>query len=212
MRKILIVLLSLCPMWTWAIEEPFIAAPFYKKNISLEVFKENPRQYFRSESAFDLLVDYVGDEIGQEISDAEFIALMRSDRVRARECPTTEEITTGAYDGGEFSWLNRFCREGEQITQTQVGERWLDLFSLNCLNAVEDKVPVPVPPPVVVNPPPMSQAKVRRKEFSSTSTPQSEFLSPTFVQTCYIDHFTPGIFLQGGQGVQSRGYINSSNN
>jgi hypothetical protein len=122
-------------------EQPFITAKFYKKNISLEQFRENTRSYFRSEAAFDLIVDYTADEIGQKLSDSEFIALMRSDQVRTREC--IGSITTGSLLGNQFNWFTRECRYGELIVQAKVGDRWIDLFSLNCLNAVEDQTPVP---------------------------------------------------------------------
>jgi hypothetical protein len=124
-------------------EQPFITAAHYKKNISLEKFQGNPRSFFRSEAAFDLIVDYVGDEIGQKLTDAEFVALMRSDQVRTRSC--TGSINTGALAGNQFSWFVRKCRPGEEIIQVLVDEnddRWIDVISLNCLNAVEDQTPV----------------------------------------------------------------------
>ena len=144
-------------------EQPFIKAQFYKKNISLEQFRTSPRSYFRSEAAFDLIVDYVGDEIGQKLTDSEFIALMRSDRVQTRAC--TGSITTGSFAKDQFHWFDRACRAGERIVQALVGDRWIDLFSLNCLNGVEDKTPVPppsnkLPPPNIVYAPPQYTQKM----------------------------------------------------
>tara|TARA_B100002051_G_scaffold276812_1_gene328774 strand:- start:8540 stop:9271 length:732 start_codon:yes stop_codon:yes gene_type:complete len=124
---------------------PFIKYKWYKKNISFELFRVNPRGFFRSERAFDLIVDYVRDETGfTELGDEEFNALMLDDNyVQVRNCPTSERINTGAYKPPEFDWFPRDCRTGEQIVQVKVDGVWKDMFSLSCLNAVEDKTPVP---------------------------------------------------------------------
>lgn len=139
-------------------EQPFITAAHYKKNISLAEFRVNPRSFFRSEAAFDLIVDYVGGEIGQKLTGSQFVALMRSDQVRVRDCAVSEKINTGALAGNQFHWIVRNCRQGEQIVQVLVNGRWIDVISLNCLNAVEDQTPVPppaaTPPPAAYNPPP----------------------------------------------------------
>ncbi len=129
---------------------PFIKAEYWKKNISLQQLRENPRQYFRSERAFDLLVEYVSGEIGQPLMGSQFIALIRSDQVGVRNCPMSEQITTGFIRGNEFDWQNRNCRKGEQIVYYLLEGRRIDLFSLNCLNGVEDKTPV-LPPTQAVN-------------------------------------------------------------
>ena len=99
------------------------------------------------EAAFNLLRDYVGSEINQELTSAEFIALLRSDEyVVVRDCSMNESINTGGlYWNGqswEFSWFVRSCRAGEQIIQFKLGNQRIDLISLNCLNAVEPKVTV----------------------------------------------------------------------
>ena len=127
--------------------QPFITAEHYMDNISLDKFRSNPRSYFRSEAAFNLLRDYVGSEINQELTSAEFIALLRSDEyVVVRDCSMNESINTGGlYWNGqswEFSWFVRSCRAGEQIIQFKLGNQRIDLISLNCLNAVEPKVTV----------------------------------------------------------------------
>lgn len=141
------------------VEQPFITAKFYKQNISLEQFRVNPRSYFRSEAAFDLIVDYVGDEIGQPLTSSQFFALVRSEQVKVRDCAAGESINTGALAGNQFHWFVRSCRAGEQILQVQVNSKWIDVVSLNCLNAVEDKTPVLSPlltpvPSVVLSPRP----------------------------------------------------------
>lgn len=153
-----------------AAEQPFITAKFYKTNISLEQFRTSPRSYFRSEAAFDLIVDYVGDEIGQKLTDSEFIALMRSDRVKTRAC--TGSITTGSFAKNQFHWFDRACRSGELIVQALVGDRWIDLFSLNCLNAVEDRTPVP-PPPNILPPPNIVYVPPQQMQKIITVTPMS---------------------------------------
>lgn len=128
---------------------PFMAAEYYQRNISLKEFNENPRLYFRSEAAFDLLVDFIADEIGRPLTGREFIALMRSDKVLVRDCSAAETLTTGALrqedSGLDFYWFSRTCRPGEQIVQLKIDKSVVDLFSLNCLNAVEEKMPVAVP-------------------------------------------------------------------
>jgi hypothetical protein len=125
---------------------PFIKAEHHKQNISLSEFRKNPRGYFRSDSAFNLLVGYVEQETSVAFSNSEFTALIRDDaQVRTRNCPTDEEINTGALEGDQFFWFERECRDGEQIVQLFFDDHWIDLFSLNCLNAVEDKTPVPTP-------------------------------------------------------------------
>ncbi len=128
------------------VEQPFITAAHYKKNISLTQWRSNIRGYFRSEAAFDLIVDYVGDEIGRPLSGSEFIALMRDEtQTRVRDCGPNESINTGALAGNQFHWFDRMCRSGEQIVQVLVNGKWIDVISLNCLNAVEDKTPAPAP-------------------------------------------------------------------
>lgn len=155
-RLILFVLIVLFGSHVEAKEDnvdPFIKKEFYKQNLPMEQFQSNPRGYFRSEAAFNLLTGFVGKEAGVSLTSAEFIALMNSDQVRIRDCPTSEKINTGAFEVDQFHWFERDCRSGEQIVQVKLGDRWKDVFSLNCLNAVEDKTPVPPPiltPPTVV--------------------------------------------------------------
>lgn len=135
--------------------QPFITAADYQKNISLKDFRVNPRGYFVNESAFRLIVKYVGDEIGQPLSAAQFVALVKSNQVRVRSCAASESINTGALSGDQFHWFTRGCRQGEEIVQVLATGRWIDVISLNCLNAVEDPTPVPPPntPLLVSNPP-----------------------------------------------------------
>lgn len=148
----LAALVALCSISTPATAQegrgqPFITAAHYKANITIEEFRANPRSYFRSEAAFDLIVDYVGDEIGVDnLTDAQFIALVRDgSRTRVRDCAAGERINTGALAGSQFHWFVRGCRSGEQIVETLVNGVWIDLFSLGCLNAVEDSDPVAPP-------------------------------------------------------------------
>lgn len=154
-------------------EQPFFKAEFYKKNITLEEFRVNPRNFFRSEAAFDLIVDYVGGEIGQPLTGSQFVALVRSDQVRVRDCPGSEKINTGALAVNQFHWFVRACRSGEQILQVMVKDRWIDVMSLNCGNANEDQTPVPPPmltyvppPPVFTAPPPPQVTMTYREGFS----------------------------------------------
>jgi hypothetical protein len=142
-QVVLMVLLIFGPLQAVAAEGvvPFIKAEYYMKNITLEQFRVNPRSYFRSESAFDLLADFVGGEIGlPDLTNAEFIALLNDDsQVRTRSCSTEESINTGALQDDGFNWFERACRSGEEIVQIKFADVWVDVFSLNCLNAVEDK-------------------------------------------------------------------------
>lgn len=149
--------------------QPFITAAYYQKNITLDQFKVNPRSYFRSEDAFRLIVRYVGDEIGKpDLTAAEFIALMRDDtQTQVRACAVGERINTGAYEGGQFHWFIRSCRPGEKIVQV----RGKDMFSLNCLNAVEDKTPAPPPRFTYVTPPPPIAPQLPQKTVTVVTTP-----------------------------------------
>jgi hypothetical protein len=125
---------------------PFIKDKFWKQNISMKEFRQSPRNYFRSEAAFHLLRDYVSDEIGVRLSSAEFIALIRDDnRINVVNCFPSEALNVGALKGNQFDWVQRWCREGEQIVQIFYEDQWRDVFSLSCLNAVEDKTPVDPP-------------------------------------------------------------------
>jgi hypothetical protein len=156
--------------------EPFIKAEYWKDNISFSSFQKSPRSYFRSERAFDLLVGYVSDEIGKPLTGSQFTALMRSDQVRTRTCPTSEKIMTGFLRGNDFDWEARYCRAGEAIVQYNLGGRWIDLFSLNCLNAVEDQTPVPPPPPAMtyrmeVPPPPPMPVRQRQRSTQVWQSP-----------------------------------------
>lgn len=179
-------------------EQPFITAKFYKKNISLEQFRVNPRSYFRSEAAFDLIVDYVGDEIGQNLSGSQFVALMRSDRTRTRACVGT--INTGSFTGTQFHWFMRKCRAGEEIVQAKVGDQWVDIFSLNCLNAVEDKSFI-TPSPVAYTPPPSPPRMVR----STTAIPvnTSVFLAPFMLPGCPSCNCPPAFYSGFSAGSSS---------
>jgi len=162
--------------------EPFIKAEFWKKNITLEEFRANPRSYFRSEAAFDLLVDYVADEIGQPLTDAEFIALMRSDQVRARSCPISEMINTGALRGDQFYWFTRNCRSGEEIIQINLNGRWVDLISLNCLNSIEDQTPVASPIQTHTDPPSQPLVDFGGEPTTSQMTPFTpQIFTPAFI-------------------------------
>jgi len=143
---------------TNAVEEPglaFIKSEFFGENITLEQFQTNPDRYIRSEKGLDLLTDFIGGEIGiTDLTNAQFIALIRDNsQVRTRDCPTSEEITTGAIKGDGLEMNQRFCRSGEQIVQFKLGDRWIDGFSLNCLNPVRDQTPIPAPVIVLVVPP-----------------------------------------------------------
>lgn len=183
---------------------PFITAEHYMKNIALDEYRTNQRGYFRSEAAFDLLVDYVADEIGQPLTDAQFIALMRSDQVRARDCPTSEVINTGALRGNQFYWFTRHCRLGEQIVQAKVHGRWIDLFSLNCLNAVEDKTPVPSPLVFVPAPPEPQPKQCRWVAVSQTVRQNLPYQLPSTAihvgccKSCSHTHFINGQLVDFG--------------
>lgn len=152
--------------------EPFITAAHYKKNISLEQFRANPRSYFKSETAFRLIVRYVGDEIWEpDLTAAEFNALMRDEKqTRVRACNVGEKINTGAYLNGQFFWFVRVCRPGEQIVQVLVKGVWKDMFSLNCLNAVEDQTPAPPPALTQAPPPPAVPNRPRGRGATMTTT------------------------------------------
>ena len=182
MRKLAMLLAALMALFSFAVPasaqegrgQPFITAEYYQDNISLEQFRENPRSFFRSEAAFDLIVDYVGDEIGVDnLTDAQFIALVRDgSRTRVRDCAAGERINTGAFAGNQFHWFVRDCRSGEQIVQMLVNGVWIDLFSLGCLNAVED--PNPVAPPALTDgtPPALPQRGV--VVVTTTVAPRAE--------------------------------------
>ncbi len=184
-------------------EEPFIKKDFYQQNITLEQFQGGPRGFFRSEAAFDLLTAYVGEEVGVSLSNEEFIALIQDDsKVRARNCPTSEEIDTGALKGTEFDWLKRNCRPGEQIVQVKLGNRWKDVFSLGCLNAVEDKAQVQ--PPILPAEVP-AQPKCRFVSKGQTPNPGMSMSIPgSFVQGCNFSSYAPGISVNIPASVSSR--------
>jgi hypothetical protein len=60
--------------------------------------------------------------------------------------------------------------------QYNLGGRWIDLFSLNCLNAVEDQTPVPPPPPAMtyrmeVPPPPPMPVRQRQRSTQVWQSP-----------------------------------------
>jgi hypothetical protein len=107
MRKLAMLLAALMALFSFitpALAEegrgkPFIAAAHYKKNISLDDFQVNPRSYFESEAAFDLIVDYVADEIGQPLTASQFVALMRDEsQTRVRDCRACLLYTSDAAD------------------------------------------------------------------------------------------------------------------
>lgn len=118
---------------------PFIRASDYKKNLSFEEFRANPRIFYRSEAAFQLSRQYAESVTGQSLTSGQFTALLQSDMVRVTQC--LGNITTGAMRGEGYYWIDRPCRKGEEIIQVSVGDLWVDFISLNCLNTVEDKTP-----------------------------------------------------------------------
>lgn len=174
--------------------QPFITAAHYRQNISLAEFQVNPRNYFRSEDAFRLITRYVGDEIGRpNLSAAEFNALIRdTTQTRVRVCAADERINTGAYANGQFFWFVRACRAGEQIVQVLVNGVWKDMFSLGCLNAVEDKTPAR-PPALNVYQPPAPPQRTTGIVISSTILGgQPSVAAPGVLLT------TPGASYSGG--------------
>jgi hypothetical protein len=189
---------------------PFIKDKYFKQNITLEAFRSNPREYFRSESAFNLLVGYVESEINHPLTSAEFIALMNDrNQVRSRKCPTTESVRVGGLSDDQFFWITRKCRSGEEIVQLRLNDRWIDVFSLNCLNAKEDTTPVA--PPVLVAMTPVqhvSAEPIQRTHFSdSVSSDWDSFQSGVFGgNQCGGIFFAPGGNFQMGDTIESRGY------
>ncbi len=210
-KRILFLLVWLCPPWASALEQPFAKAEYYKKNLPFEDFAENPHIFFVSDEAFGLLVRYVSEEIGQNITKSDFVALMNSERVQVRKCPTSEKITTGAYAVSEFSYFDRYCRLDEEIVQVRVNDEWRDVFSLNCLNVVVDKTPGKVPddPPKVEVPP---QVSCRSQQIYARPTVSATLLPGSVFQVCLDTYYTPPLLLQSGQGVQGgNGYVVNCN-
>lgn len=180
---------------------PFIVGIYWKKNIPLQLFQSNPRIYYRSEGAFQLSRQYAERVTGQSLTDAEFVALLRSERARTIDCEG--EITTGALQGDEFYWFTRQCRVDEEKIQLRVADRWVDFMSLGCLNAVEDKTPalVPLPPvtPVVVAesaPIPEKEKSCRFVPTASTKSPDI-YLGGSFIGSGFCITGTPGLMIQG---------------
>lgn len=186
---------------------PFIKDKYWKENISLEAFRSNPREYFRSEAAFNLLAGYVESEIGKPLTNAEFIALMNdSSQTRVRDCPVTETVRVGGLEGSQFFWFSRKCRPGEEIVQIRLHNRWLDVFSLSCLNAKEDITPVPAPiltPALVAASVPESLSEKECRFVDEEVTQQaglSVFISP-LIGDCNC--FAPGVFASIQPSIQT---------
>ena len=196
---------------------PFIKSEYFMQNISLDDFRINPREYFRSEAAFNLLVGYVESEINQPLTNAEFIALMKdASQARARSCPTTEKIRVGGLSGNHFYWFTRFCREGEEMVQLRLNDRWIDVFSLNCLNAKEDTTPVPAPllaavlvPVVKTADRPAALAEpIRKQQFSDVVYSGVNSFGQGVIGGNYCNglFFVPGGQFQMNDTIQSSGY------
>lgn len=64
-----------------------------------------------------------------------------------------------------------------------------------------------ITPPVVEEPPPISQVRSRMVPIVSESVSNPLYQPSTEVQTCYDTHITPSLFLQGSPGVKGRGYV-----
>jgi len=186
--------------------EPFIKKEFYKQNITLEELQSDVRGKFRHEAAFDQLTKYVGGEVGKSLSGAEFTALLNDNsQVQVRNCLAGEKIKTGAIQGDQFHWFWRSCRSGEQIIQVKLGDRWIDVISLNCLNAVEDQTPVPAP---VLTPPQVVEVS---DGTNCDLVPAGETWNPgvsTSVQAVFLQGctnlFVPGINVNTPASVSSK--------
>ena len=196
---------------------PFIKDKYFKQNITLEAFRSNPREYFRSESAFNLLVGYVESEINHPLTSAEFIALMNDrNQVRSRKCPTTESVRVGGLSDDQFFWITRKCRSGEEIVQLRLNDRWIDVFSLNCLNAKEDTTPVPAPllaavlvPVVKTADRPAALAEpIRKQQFSDVVYSGVNSFGQGVIGGNYCNglFFVPGGQFQMNDTIQSSGY------
>ena len=145
---VIVIALFLCPVLVTAAEvsaTPFIKAEYYKGEgsnaLTSQRFASNPRIYYRSEHAFQMGREWAERVIDSSLTDAEFIALLQSDRVRTMLC--NGKVTTGGLLPQDYHWFERQCYSKEEILQVEVGGRWVDLLSLACLNPIEDKTPLP---------------------------------------------------------------------
>jgi hypothetical protein len=107
---------------------------------TLEDFAVNPRAYLRSEAAFQSLKQGFETPLNRSLSDAEFSALLASDRVRA-ELDCVGRITTaGITQAGAIGWSSRDCYFDEKLIELKVDNRWYVVASQGCFNLVESQI------------------------------------------------------------------------
>lgn len=175
--------------------------------VTIEQFAVDPGRYMRP-GAYEALRRHIARQIGVlSLSDAEFKALLLSNRVRVVSCEGT--VNTGGYrTNGTVGRLSRECYAGELrvLVQDSAGN-WKSGFLLGCLNPDYtlvfvvriDNPPPPAPPPVVIY-----QRQPPQPRIIQTYRPGYTVGGQVF-QDCCCDsiYSTPTITIPGSTSTQT---------
>lgn len=121
------------------------AAPSHRmaggfEQVTLEELSANPRAYFRNEQSYAAFKRSFEIHLNKQMDDQAFVALLSSDRVEVRACDVSSIRTAGIDDLGRIGWINRACEEGENLIYVKVGQEWVSVAAMGCLNPLDSLV------------------------------------------------------------------------
>lgn len=142
---------------------------------TFEEIAANPLSVLRSETAYRVLRAHISSFEGYNLSDADFRALMRSDRVKLVPCIGIID-TAGVTDSGRVGYRPRNCYAGEMLIELTLkdGSRVV-VASQGCYNPIRS-MPVYPPAPAKVAEPrmtPSSPPAVTEKDYSAPNPTSS---------------------------------------
>lgn len=117
---------------------------------TLEALAADPRKFFRHQMAYEVFKRGFEIQLGESLSDDALKRLLAGNKVRnTRDCVGLI-YTPGVDRAGNVSWLIRACAPGEKLLELRVGNKWVAVASMGCLNLINAPVLGPVPAPLMM--------------------------------------------------------------
>lgn len=107
-----------------------------------DALERDPLRIFRGQKAVEVFT-WAVKVYRPDVSSLADLAKILRDPSQARTTACVGTIDTMAYDAqGAIKWIQRPCYRGELLVEVKVGDSWVAIFSLACLNPLDAPIPV----------------------------------------------------------------------
>lgn len=110
------------------------------EQVTLKDLAADPKAQFRSAAAYEVFKKAFEAHAHYSMTDAEFAKLLNSDRVKTEDCGGAEITAAAVDDAGNVGWIKRPCNDGEELLSFKVGNNWIIIAAMGCLNPIDQPV------------------------------------------------------------------------